>query len=228
MQCTFREVAFRWFKRVLNWPRFGHYINMWKSLIGARSTVAAATTVTYLGFNNLTTNLDEDAPKPQYVKHKKIAQQPAFVSLSSSQKPGNNKQDSISLNELVLISGSSHVDLSKEISGLIGVPVASADLKRFAGLFFLTVLFFCQYALASLILLTFPSSSNYNFCQSDCLCIYLSDGEVSIQIYDNLRGKDVFIVQSCTAPVNDSIMELLLTVSTARYKRSLHKRLHPF
>ena len=42
------------------------------------------------------------------------------------------------------------------------------------------------------------------------------DGEVSIQIHDNMRGKDVFIVQSCAAPVNDSIMELLLTVSCAR------------
>lgn len=43
-----------------------------------------------------------------------------------------------------------------------------------------------------------------------------ADGEVSIQINDSLRGNDVFIVQSCAAPVNDSIMELLLTVSCAR------------
>lgn len=43
-----------------------------------------------------------------------------------------------------------------------------------------------------------------------------SDGEVSIQINENIRGKDVFIIQSCAAPVNDSIMELLLTISCAR------------
>lgn len=43
-----------------------------------------------------------------------------------------------------------------------------------------------------------------------------ADGEVSIQINENIRGKDVYIIQSCAAPVNDSIMELLLTVSTCR------------
>lgn len=43
-----------------------------------------------------------------------------------------------------------------------------------------------------------------------------ADGEVSVQIMDNVRGQDVFIVQPCAAPVNDSIMELLLTVSCAR------------
>jgi hypothetical protein len=43
-----------------------------------------------------------------------------------------------------------------------------------------------------------------------------ADGEVSIQIIDNIRGQDVFIIQPCAAPVNDSIVELLLTVSCAR------------
>ena len=43
-----------------------------------------------------------------------------------------------------------------------------------------------------------------------------ADGEVSIQIHENVRGKDVYIVQSCGAPVNDNIMELLLTVSAVR------------
>jgi hypothetical protein len=107
---------------------------MWKSLIGARSTIAAATTATFIGFNKLPTHLEEKDVSPSHVVTKnRIAQQPAFVSLSSSQKPGSNQPDEISLNELVLISGSSHVELSKEISDLIGVPVASAALKRFAG-----------------------------------------------------------------------------------------------
>eukprot|EP01038_Epipyxis_sp_PR26KG_P005672 gene5672-7829_t len=43
-----------------------------------------------------------------------------------------------------------------------------------------------------------------------------SDGEVSVKLNQNVRGKDVFIIQSCAAPVNDSIIELLLTVSCAR------------
>ncbi len=43
-----------------------------------------------------------------------------------------------------------------------------------------------------------------------------ADGEVSVQINEDIRGKDVYVIQSCAAPVNDSIMELLLTVSCAR------------
>ena len=43
-----------------------------------------------------------------------------------------------------------------------------------------------------------------------------ADGEVSIQINESIQGKNVFIIQSCVAPVNDSIMELLLSVSCAK------------
>jgi ribose-phosphate pyrophosphokinase len=38
-----------------------------------------------------------------------------------------------------------------------------------------------------------------------------SDGEVSVEINENVRGKDTFVIQSTCAPTNDSIMELLLT-----------------
>jgi ribose-phosphate pyrophosphokinase len=47
-------------------------------------------------------------------------------------------------------------------------------------------------------------------------CGRFMDGEVSVVINEHLRGKHVFIVQPCAAPVNDSIMELLLTISCAR------------
>ena len=43
-----------------------------------------------------------------------------------------------------------------------------------------------------------------------------ADGECSIQILDNIRGRDVFLIQTCAAPVNDNIMELLLTLSAVR------------
>lgn len=43
-----------------------------------------------------------------------------------------------------------------------------------------------------------------------------ADGEVSIQVNDSIRGKTVFIVQTCASPVNDHVMELLLTISCAR------------
>lgn len=51
---------------------------------------------------------------------------------------------------------------------------------------------------------------------SDTSIKRFSDSEVSIQVNDSIRGKNVFIIQPCAAPVNDSIMELLLTISTAK------------
>jgi len=38
-----------------------------------------------------------------------------------------------------------------------------------------------------------------------------SDGEIAVEVRENVRGKDVFIIQSTCAPTNDSLMELLLT-----------------
>jgi ribose-phosphate pyrophosphokinase len=43
-----------------------------------------------------------------------------------------------------------------------------------------------------------------------------ADGEVNIQILDNVRGKDVYIIQSTSPPVSDNYMELLLMVSCLR------------
>lgn len=43
-----------------------------------------------------------------------------------------------------------------------------------------------------------------------------SDGEVTCMINESIRGKDVFCVQSCAPPVNDSVVELLLTVTALR------------
>jgi ribose-phosphate pyrophosphokinase len=37
-----------------------------------------------------------------------------------------------------------------------------------------------------------------------------SDGEVSVEIQDHVRGKDVFILQSTCAPTNENLMELLI------------------
>lgn len=45
---------------------------------------------------------------------------------------------------------------------------------------------------------------------------HFSDGEISIVINESMRGKDVFILQSCAPAVNDSVMELLLAVAAAR------------
>ncbi|MGD8293992.1 MAG: ribose-phosphate pyrophosphokinase-like domain-containing protein, partial [Desulfobacterales bacterium] len=37
-----------------------------------------------------------------------------------------------------------------------------------------------------------------------------SDGEIQIEIIENVRLKDVFVLQSTCAPVNDNLVELLL------------------
>ena len=37
-----------------------------------------------------------------------------------------------------------------------------------------------------------------------------SDGEVSVQINENVRGGDIFIIQSTCAPTNDNLMELVV------------------
>lgn len=37
-----------------------------------------------------------------------------------------------------------------------------------------------------------------------------SDGEVTVEVHENVRGKDVFLMQSTCAPTSDNIMELLL------------------
>ncbi|RDF11626.1 ribose-phosphate pyrophosphokinase [Haemophilus paraphrohaemolyticus] len=43
-----------------------------------------------------------------------------------------------------------------------------------------------------------------------------SDGEIQVQINENVRGSDVFIVQSTCAPTNDNLMELIVMVDALR------------
>lgn len=43
-----------------------------------------------------------------------------------------------------------------------------------------------------------------------------SDGEVSVEIHENARGKDVFILQSTCAPTNDNLMELIVMADALR------------
>ena len=50
-----------------------------------------------------------------------------------------------------------------------------------------------------------------------------SDGEVFVQVNENVRGTDVFIVQPTCPPVNDSLMELLIMIDA--FKRSSAHRI---
>ena len=43
-----------------------------------------------------------------------------------------------------------------------------------------------------------------------------ADGECSVEFLENIRGEDVFIIQSTSAPVNDNLMELLVMIDAAR------------
>lgn len=43
-----------------------------------------------------------------------------------------------------------------------------------------------------------------------------SDGEIAVEINENVRGKDVFIVQPTCAPTNDNLMEILVMADALR------------
>ena len=43
-----------------------------------------------------------------------------------------------------------------------------------------------------------------------------SDGEVSVEILEHVRGKDIFVLQSTCLPANDNLMEILLIVDSLR------------
>jgi ribose-phosphate pyrophosphokinase len=74
--------------------------------------------------------------------------------------------------------------------------------------------------------LIFSGNSNQKLAKS--ICTYLnvpiggaktstfSDGEVQIEIKDNVRTKDVFIIQSTCQPVNDNLVELLLMIDAVK------------
>ncbi|MFH0796752.1 MAG: ribose-phosphate pyrophosphokinase [Candidatus Omnitrophota bacterium] len=43
-----------------------------------------------------------------------------------------------------------------------------------------------------------------------------SDGEISVAIEDNVRGKDIFVIQPTSPPVNENLMELLVMIDAFR------------
>jgi ribose-phosphate pyrophosphokinase len=49
-----------------------------------------------------------------------------------------------------------------------------------------------------------------------------SDGEVQVEIMENVRGKDIFIVQPTCAPTNDNLIELLVMIDALR-RASAHR-----
>ena len=72
----------------------------------------------------------------------------------------------------------------------------------------------------------FAGSASVEFAQEVCQILDVpmaradvkrfSDGEISIQISESVRGRDVFIIQSTGAPSNDNLMELLIMTDALR------------
>ena len=50
----------------------------------------------------------------------------------------------------------------------------------------------------------------------DALVSRFSDGEVSVELNENVRGKDVFIIQPTCAPTNDNLMEMVVMADALR------------
>ena len=79
----------------------------------------------------------------------------------------------------------------------------------------------------------FTGNSNLTLAQKICEYLHLplgnaqvktfSDGEIQIEIDENVRSKDVFVIQSTCAPVNDNLVELLLMIDAL--KRSSARRI---
>ena len=44
-----------------------------------------------------------------------------------------------------------------------------------------------------------------------------SDGEVMVEIQESVRGRDVYVIQSSSAPTNDNLMELLVLIDALRW-----------
>ena len=51
---------------------------------------------------------------------------------------------------------------------------------------------------------------------SDCQVGTFSDGEISVNMNETVRGCDVYVVQSTNSPVNDNLMELLIMIDALR------------
>ena len=49
-----------------------------------------------------------------------------------------------------------------------------------------------------------------------------SDGEIMVELLENVRGKDIFVLQSTCAPTNDHLMELMIMCDALR-RSSAHR-----
>jgi ribose-phosphate pyrophosphokinase len=75
---------------------------------------------------------------------------------------------------MAIFSGNAHPDLAQDISRVLHIPLARAQVGRF------------------------------------------SDGEINVEILENVRGRETFIIQPTCPPTAENLMELLVMVDAAR------------
>lgn len=59
-------------------------------------------------------------------------------------------------------------------------------------------------------------SAFLNISLSDRIADAFSEGEIRVQVLDNVRGSDVFVIQSTCSPPNENLMELLILIDALR------------
>jgi len=75
-------------------------------------------------------------------------------------------------------------------------------------------------------MMVFTGNANSELAQKVASRLYLSlgkanvgkfsDGEIAVELNENVRGKDVFVLQSTCAPTNDNLMELIVMIDALR------------
>ena len=75
-------------------------------------------------------------------------------------------------------------------------------------------------------MMVFAGNANPELAQKVAQRLYLSlgkadvgkfsDGEIAVELNENVRGKDVFVLQSTCAPTNDNLMELIVMIDAMR------------
>ena len=48
------------------------------------------------------------------------------------------------------------------------------------------------------------------------VCKRFADHEIFVELHDNVRGEDVFVIQSTSHPANDNLMELLILIDALK------------
>ena len=51
---------------------------------------------------------------------------------------------------------------------------------------------------------------------TQCICRRYADMEIFVEVNENVRGQDVFVIQSTSFPANDNMMELLIIIDALR------------